>query len=36
MVEALEFEGQAFVIETELVEDRRVEVADVDGVFDEC
>jgi len=32
-VAALEFVGQAFVVDTEQVQDRRLEVVDVDGVF---
>src|ERR1043165_1400811 len=34
-VEALVAVGQALVVEAELVEDRRVEVADVDGILDD-
>ena len=33
-VEALEFDGEAFVVDTELVEDGGLEVVDFDDVFD--
>ena len=32
-VAALEFVGQAFVVDAHLVQDRRLQVVDVDGVF---
>ena len=35
LVEALVFDAEAFVVESELVEDGGVEVADVDGIFDD-